>query len=256
MSLRISQQDRVRRITLARPEKRNALNEELCRGLVDAFAAADADPAVGCVLLEAEGQVFCAGMDLDDARRPDAAQRTLLHERLFTLITRIRIPVVAAINGPALAGGLGLVANAHIAIAAQGAQFGLTEIRIGMWPFVVFRAIVAAAGERRALELSLTGRIFGVNEALQYGLIHEVTPAVELEDRALAIAETLAGFSRETVRRGLDFVQQSSSMGRDDAGRLAAMMRAENFSSPDLAEGIRAFQEKRRPQWPSHEWQG
>jgi enoyl-CoA hydratase/carnithine racemase len=252
MSLKISQQDRVLRVTLARPEKRNALNEELCRALVDAFTQANADPRIGCVLLDAEGPVFCAGMDLDDARQPDAAKRTLLHEKLFTLARWMRVPVVTAVQGPALAGGMGLVANAHVAIAAQGASFGLTEIRIGMWPFVVFRSIAAAMGERRALELSLTGRIFGVNEARDYGLIHEITPPVELDDRATALAETLAGYSRESIQRGLEFVRQAAEMGFEDAGRVAAMMRAENFLSPDLAEGIRAFQEKRRPQWPSH----
>lgn len=251
MTLRSAREGRVMRLTLARPEKRNALNLELCRALVDALAAADHDPEVGAVLLDAEGKVFCAGMDLEDATAADAPARTKIHEQLFTSAWWMNKPVVAAIQGPALAGGLGLVANAHIAVAAQGCTMGLTEVRLGLWPFVVYRSMVAALGPRRALEISLTGRIFGSNEARDYGLVHEVVPPVELDDRATALAELLSGWSPETLRRGLEFVRESSAMGLEDAGRLAAMMRSDNFASLDFAEGVKAFQEKRPARWPS-----
>jgi enoyl-CoA hydratase/carnithine racemase len=251
MTLRSAREGRVLRLTIARIDKRNALNLELCRSLVDALSAANADPHTGAVLLEAEGKVFCAGMDLDDATATDAPARTKIHEHLFTFHTWMRKPVVAAVQGPALAGGLGLVANAHVAVAAQGCTMGLTEVRLGMWPFVVYRSIVAAVGPRRALEISLTGRIFGCNEAREYGLVHEVVPPIELDDRATALAELLAGWSPDTIRRGLEFVQHSREMGHEDAGRVAAMMRSENFASPDFAEGVKAFQEKRPALWPS-----
>ena len=251
MILRSVREGRLLRLTLARPEKRNALNLELCRAIVDALTAANDDPLVGAILLEAEGKAFCAGMDLDDATAADAPARTKIHEQLFTSAWWMNKPVVAAVQGPALAGGLGLVANAHIAVAAQGCTMGLTEVRLGLWPFVVYRSMVAAVGPRRALEISLTGRIFGSNEAREYGLIHEVVPPIELDDRATSLAEHLAGWSPDTMRRGLEFVRESGGMGREDAGRLAAMMRAENFASADFAEGVKAFQEKRTPHWPS-----
>ena len=251
MTLRSAREGRVLRLTLARPEKRNALNLELCRAIVDALTEADRDPHVGAILLESEGKVFCAGMDLDDATAADAPARTKIHEQLFTFAWWMHKPVVTAVQGPALAGGLGLIANAHVAVAAQGCTLGLTEVRLGLWPFVVYRSIVAAVGPRRALEISLTGRIFGSNEAREYGLVHEVVPPVELDDRATALAELLANWSPDSVRRGLEFVRESGAMGREDAGRLAAMMRAENFASADFAEGVKAFQEKRPPKWPS-----
>lgn len=251
MTLRSVREGRVLRLTLTRVEKRNALNLQLCRSIVDAFFAANADDEVGAVLLDAEGRVFCAGMDLDDATAADAPSRTKIHEQLFTYHTWMRKPVVVAVQGPALAGGLGLVANAHIAVAAQGCTMGLTEVRLGLWPFVVYRSIVHAVGPRRALEVSLTGRVFGSNEAREYGLVHEVVPPIELDDRATALAELLAAWSPDTVRRGLEFVHHTSEMGHEDAGRVAAMMRAENFTTADFAEGVRAFQEKRPPQWPS-----
>ena len=186
--LNIAREDRVLRLTLSHPEKRNALDEALCSDLVSMLYDAGKDNGIGCVLLDGAGDVFCAGMDLDDALAPDADERTSIHESLFTFGLRFHKPIVAAVHGAALGGAIGLLANCHVVVAAQGTKFGLTEVRLGMWPFVIWRAVVHAIGERRATELALTGRIFGVNEALQYGLIHEATPPVELDDRASATA--------------------------------------------------------------------
>src|SRR5258708_25020830 len=96
--------------------------------------------------------------------------------------------IVAAVHGTALAGGTGLAANAHIVIASEDATFGLTEMRIGLWPFVIFRAVVDAVGERRAVELGITGRIVDAREALALGLVHQVTPGDELVAQAAEIA--------------------------------------------------------------------
>lgn len=242
---------RVLRLTLDRPEKRNALDTATCRDLVNAFEEADRDDSIGCVLLQGEGNVFCSGMDLDEALSVDAAAVSQLHEGLFTAGARMRVPVVGAIGGPALAGGLGLVANMHVAVAAQGASFGLTEIRVGLWPFQVYRAVEAAIGSRRAMELSLTGRIFGTQEALQWGLIQHVVPAFELEDRAEAIAEELAHSSAEAVCRGMEFAHRSRGLDWKAAGELATRARMAAFASPDFREGVTAFREKRKPVWPS-----
>jgi enoyl-CoA hydratase/carnithine racemase len=250
-SIEISRDGRVLRVVLNRPEKRNALSFSLCGELLEAFRRADQDREIGAILLGANGKVFCAGMDLDEALGEDAARRTALHEELFTTGVRLTVPVVAAVSGAALGGGLGLAANAHIVVAAQGTTFGLTEIRLGMWPFVVYRAASLALGERRALELSLTGRIFGAQEALQWGLVHQLAPPFELDDRATEIAAAVASWSPEAVRRGLAFVNQARGQGWSEAGALALRLREELFQSADFAEGVRAFREKRTPRWPS-----
>jgi enoyl-CoA hydratase/carnithine racemase len=247
--LKTSREGRVLRLTLARPEKRNALDRSTCRAFIDAVNDAGRDPSVGCVLLDAEGKVFCAGMDLDEALEADAAGLARLHDELFTLGARASVPVVCAINGPALGGGLGLVANTHIAVAAQGTSFGLTEIRIGMWPFVVYRAVEAALGPRRTLELSLSGRIFGAQEALGWGLVHHVVPPFELEDRASAIATGIAAASPDAIRRGLDFVRASRGLDPTAARELALQARLAAFASPEFKEGLAAFREKRKPDW-------
>ncbi len=253
MSLQISREGRVLRIALNRPAKRNALKSGMCHELVEAISDAETDRSIGAILLEGAGDVFCAGMDLDEVLLPGAAEQTKIHEDLFSLGARLVKPIVAAVQGAALGGGIGLIANAHVVVAAHGTSFGLTEIRTGMWPFVVFRSVSVAIGERRALELSLTGRIFGTTEALQYGLVQHVTPAIELDDRASAIAGGLANSSPETIRRGMSMVRESRELNWKDACELALSARARAFASPDFAEGVRAFKEKRQPRWPSLE---
>lgn len=251
-SLALNREGRLLRARLNRPEKRNALNSELCLALIQAFSAAESDRGIGAVLLEASDDVFCAGMDLKEALDPGARQRLDIHEQLFTVGTRLHKPIIAAVNGPALAGGAGLVANAHVVVASQSATFGLTEIRIGMWPFVVFRAVAAAVGERRAIELSLTGRIFSASEALQWGLVHEVIASPsQLSARAISIASALAEASPEAVRLGLHYVHRSRGLPFEEAGALAMQLRGESFESPDFREGVNAFLEKRKPRWPS-----
>lgn len=250
-NLQINQEGRVRRITMARVEKRNALSVEMCGELLQAFDDAAADPATGCILLDAQGNVFCSGMDLDEGVDLGPRGGLDIHEQLFTVGTRLSKPIVAAVQGPALAGGVGLLCNAHVVVAAMGANFGITELRIGMFPFVIFRAVAAAIGERRALELSLTARVFQTDEALRIGLIHQVAPAFELDDRASALAHTIAGHSPHVTRSGMDYVNQARQADAAAAGAIARTLRTQVFQHPDYAEGVAAFKEKRRPAWPS-----
>lgn len=190
MSLRIEQDGRLCRIALAQAEKRNVLDAAACRELLRELRDAAANSTTGAILIEADGQVFCAGAEPDD-------------DALFTIGRRIAKPVVAAVQGVAISGGLALVANAHVVVAAQGTSFGFTSIRDGKWPEAIFRAVASAVGERRALELGLTGRVFSTPEALAWGLVHHVAPAFELDDRATEIATALANANPEAVRAAL-----------------------------------------------------
>jgi len=239
----------VLRLTLDRPEKRNALNGELCLEILNAVESAVHDPGIGAILLAANGKSFCAGMDLEEALRGPTEETNSLHERLFTLGARISKPLIAAVQGAALGGGTGLVAACHIVVADAGATFGLTEIRLGLWPFLVYRAVGMALGERRTLELSLTGRIFGSEEARDLGLVHEIAP--DAAERALEVAEMVAGFSPTAVENGLSFVEDVRGMGWEESGRVARRVRDRVFAGADFQEGLRAFREKRLPHWPS-----
>ena len=245
-----AREGRLLRLTLNRPDKRNALDAALCRQLVDALDAAATDPAIGAILLLANGRVFCAGMDLAEIEQGgDTDEISALHERLFTAGARLTKPLVAGVHAAALGGGTGLVANCHIVVAAPEATFGLTEIRLGLWPFLVYRAVEAALGERRTLELSLTGRIFHAAEARDYALVHEIVE--EAPARAYEIAHALSAASPFAVEKGMDFVQRVRGLDWPAAGAIARQARDQVFSGADFQEGIRAFREKRSPKWPS-----
>ena len=247
--LEITREGRVLRIALNRPEKRNALNAELCHSLVSSIEDGAKDPAVGAILLSANGPSFCAGMDLNEISDNSSSRMDQAHEQLFTVGSRLPKPLIAAVEGPALGGGTGLVANCHIVIASENASFGLTEIRLGLWPFLVFRPVVAAVGERRTVEMALSGRILDAREAEKAGLVHEI--ASNPVDRALEVAATIAAYSPTSLRSGMMFLQEARDRNWRDAGELARMVRREVFESEDFLEGIRAFREKRKPKWPS-----
>ena len=244
--IEVRRNGRLARVVLNRPEKRNALSLELCRGLVNALEEAAADPGVGAILLSGNGKAFCAGMDLGEILEADTGAIDTVHEQLFTAGLRLAKPLIAAVHGPALAGGTGLVANCHVVVAADDATFGLTEIRLGLWPFVIFRAVVAAMGERRATELALTGRIFGAAEAREYGLADHVVPAAELESRSVEIATGIANASPTAADIGLRFVREIRGKSWQESGEIARRAREEVFRSADFREGVRAFREKRR----------
>jgi enoyl-CoA hydratase/carnithine racemase len=241
---------RVLELILNRPEKRNALDAALCASLVEAVEAAAADASIGSILLTANGKSFCAGMDLGEvAAGADSPRIAALHERLFTLIATLDKPLVAGVHGASLGGGTGLVANCHIVVADPDATFGLTEIRLGLWPLLVFRAVAFAMGERRTVELALTGRVFDADEAREYGLIHHV--AGDPVGRAREIAAGLADASPTAIRMGLAYTRKARELDWQKAGELAQAVREEVFGSADFREGVGAFLEKRTPRWPS-----
>ncbi len=249
--LQIKPQGRVLRLILNRAEKRNALNAALCRELAEALENAGRDPGVGAILLSANGKSFCAGMDVSEIGPGASEEIGAANERLFTIGTRLGKPLIAAVEGSALGGGMGLVANCHIAIASEHATFGLTEIRLGLWPFLVFRAVAAAVGERRAIEIALTGRTIGARAAHEIGLVHEITH--DLDEVALELAASVAAFSPTALRQGLMFVQATRGKDWETAGAIGQRVRNEVFESSDFQEGMRAFREKRPPRWPSLE---
>jgi enoyl-CoA hydratase/carnithine racemase len=251
-SLLISSHGRLRRLTLNRPEKRNALNTTLCRCLVEALQAAAADRTVGAILLDANGKDFCSGMDLQEAVGADANELLPVQQELFWIGERLRKPMVSAVQGAALAGGLGLALNAHVVVASTGARFGLPEVRVGMWPYLIFPIVAAAVGSRKTTELALTARIVEMEEACRIGIVDVVTEPGELRDRAEQIATEMAEGSVTAIQRGLTYTQQVLGLGPAAAAELAGRFRLEAHTSADFKEGVRAFRGKCKPEWPSH----
>ncbi len=187
--IRVEQDAKVRRIRLAAAERRNVIDAPMSVALLEALKDAEADPATGAILIEADGPMFCGGASQDS------------DPGLYQIASTK--PIVTAVQGVALGAGLAMIASAHVAIAAQGASFGFIDIREGHWNKDLFRLLSRCIGARRALELGLTGRIFTAPDALSWGLVHYLTPAFELDDRATSVAHALAGADSSAVREAL-----------------------------------------------------
>jgi len=188
-NLRVEQDGRVRRLTLATPAKRNILDAELALALLNELRDAQTHTDTGAILLDAEDPVFCGGMDFSGP----------LPEEIFTFGRKPVKPIVVAVQGVSISAGVALIANAHVAVAAQGSSFGLTDIREGRCHPGILSAVAAAIGGRRARELALTGRVFTAPDALAWGLVHALAPPFELDDRASAIATALANADPSAV---------------------------------------------------------
>jgi len=251
MNVLIEEKCRVLHVTLNRPDKRNALTSAMCSEIVKAVRSVQSRNDIGSILIGAVGQVFCAGMDLDEAAGLHGDQSAEIHDDLFTIGAASMKPIVICVNGAALGGGLGLVAQGHVVMATHGAVFGLPEIRLGLWPFLVYRAVEVALGPRRTLELSLTGRAFTAHDALQWGMVHQICPPAEMADRAKAIARELAKASPDVIAAGMHYFHGSRGKSWKESGELAAVLRAKLMESADFQEGYAAFKDKREPHWPS-----
>lgn len=247
--------DHLARISLNDPDQRNALTYAMVGELIAALRQAEANDAARVVLLGAVGKNFSAGGNLRefaaevDERAFRHWQSGALWEELFALIPQMTKPVVAAVQGYALAGGTGLTALCDLAVAADDAQFGMTEIKIGLFPLIVLPALRRAVGDKKALELSLTGAIFDAHEALRIGLVNGVVPAAELEESALALARDLAEKSREALHLGKRLFWDTAGMTYSQALAYGRSLRVNYMLSEDLREGITAFMEKRKPNW-------
>jgi len=248
--------DGVARLALDRPALHNAFDEHLIAALTAALRRVEADERVRVVLLAGEGRSFSAGGDLNWMRRMagySAAENEADARRLAALMQTLdglAKPTVARVQGSAFGGGVGLVACCDIAIAAEAAQFALTEVRLGLVPAVISPYVVAAIGARAARRYFLTGERFGAAEALRLGLVHQVVPADGLDAAVAAVLATLADGGPQAQRDAKALV--AAVAGRPiDAGLVEDMVRriAVIRAGAEGREGVAAFLEKRPPAW-------
>lgn len=203
----------VLEITFNRPERRNPLDYATVEALNESLRAADSDSEVRCVLLRGEGKGFTAGGDLAEFRAQLDSTSLDYHQTgapwadLLTLIPRMSKPVVAAPHGFVMAGGVGIVAAADVAVAAQGTVFGTSEIKIGFFPLMILPTLQRAVGARQAGELALTGRRFDAQEALRMGLVHQVLPSEGYTAAARVIARDLATLGSVTLALGKAYLR-------------------------------------------------
>lgn len=246
----VLRENRVTRVVLHEPQKRNRMTPEMASALVETICGAAEDPEVGCLLVEQRGSVFCSGFDFEAMAQSRDFEP---FRRLFGLRQQLRKPAVAAVHGACAGAGIGLLLQCHYVVAAQGTKFAATDIHSACWPVLYYGALCAAMGPRRACELSLTGRVFSAADALAYGLVQELVPEFELEERALQMAAGLASLSPAAVAAGLEF---AAGFSPENAGNDAEERFREAASSPDFQEALAAAREHRKPQWPSLRGEG
>ena len=242
----IRREDGIVWLTLNRPAQRNALDPELAGALASAVETASADPDVRVVVITGAGSAFCAGARLDAllaaSERGDAeavAASFGVVERVYEALLAARPPVIAAVNGPALAGGAGIVGTCDFAIGSERASLGYPEILLGLVPGMVMTLLVRQAGLRVALDLALTGRRVSADEALRLGLLTEVVPPDELEGRVDALARQLAGLSPAAVAATKRWAWTlADAAGLMEQGRDLSTLLA---LSDEARRGMRAF---------------
>lgn len=244
----------VRRITFNRPEKRNPLSYAVADRLHDLLLKSAADDKIVAVILTGNGNTFCVGGDQRDFREglQQPSSQVLSNYppmKLFKLAQNYRKPLITAINGAAFGGGFGLTCVSHIAIASENAKFGIPEIKLGIFPLTVLPVIRPVLGERRTLELSLTGRHMDAAEAHSIGIVAKVVPPEELQEHALHVANEVGSYSPLAIRLGLEGMQTSVNMSFHEAMEYLNTLRTVFFNSEDLNEGANAFLEKRKPVW-------
>ncbi len=246
--------DHAATIALTVPEKRNAISAQMAVDLIAALAHAEESHA-RAVILTGSGKAFCAGMDLGElqALAKSTQQKNFEDARrvakLFYRIHSFPKPVIAAVNGAAIAGGCGIATLADFTLAVPEAKFGYPEVKLGFMPALVAIFLRRQIGEKHARDLLLTGRIIDATEAYRIGLITEIVPAEQLMDRAHVLAATLAAASPTAVARTKKFL-----LGFDDGAirselEAAIDANATIRATPDFQEGVAAFLEKRAPKW-------
>jgi len=244
-------------LTLNRPEKLNALNSNLICGLMDALDAIELDRGVRAVVITGAGRAFSAGADIAwfkphmEAGSPEAIAKFLRPGQQMTRrVEAFPKPVIAAVNGLAFGGGCELVEATHIALAAQSATFSKAEIDIGIIPtFGGTQRLPRNIGRKVAIELILSGRRFGAEEAMQLGLVNRVVPDGELLAEAIDLAERLAMKPPLTVRAALSAIHRGMDAAIDDGLAIEEAAFATIVPTYDSQEGVAAFLEKRAPRF-------
>jgi methylglutaconyl-CoA hydratase len=244
----------IARLTLNRPEKRNALSPLTICELMTALDEIEKSKARVAILTGA-GKAFCAGMDLETLA---AIAKQSAHEnqedsrkiaKMFRRIWSFPRPLIAAVNGHALAGGCGIATLCDFTIAAPEAKFGYTEVKIGFLPAIVSVFLSRQVGEKRTRDLLLTGRLVEAAEAKEIGLVTEIVAPERLMARAEEIAEVLIAASPSSVTRAKRLLTSAAAAGVDHDLERAILESARIRCTPDFKEGLASFLEKRKPVW-------
>lgn len=244
----------IRTITLNRPERRNAMTPEMQMELIAAMEDAAASECRILVFTGA-GNAFCSGLDLS-ALQAMQGKSAMEHRteaervaRLFLTLYELPKPTIAAVHGPAIAGGTGLATICDFTVATPDAKFGFTEVRIGFVPALVSAFLALQLGDKRCRDLLLTGRLFDAEEAYRIGLVNEIVSPHQLASRVQELAETLIANSPQSLTATKQLLAAQNKAWLESAIAAAMEANAQSRETPDFREGVAAFLKKRKPLW-------
>lgn len=243
----------VLRLTINRPQRRNALTDAVLLGLRDAIASASRDDAVRVIVLTGAGdKAFCAGADLtpgDTPFQPDFARLTLPMGQLARAVHECQVPIVGRINGVCMAGGMGLFGMCDVAIASESARFGMPEVKVGIYPMQILTVLRDLIPPRLLNEMCLTGRPIDALTAERIGIVNRVVPAAELDAAVDALVAEIVAASPIAVRRGKYAMRAVEAMNFYERMAFTETALAAMIQTDDAKEGLAAFNEKRPPRW-------
>ena len=246
-SLLIEDSGTVRTLTLNRPDKRNALNEELVGELKKALGDADANEELRAIVIRGSGKDFCSGADLESLRKisESSYEENLEDARslaeLYALIRRVKVPVMAAVHGRALAGGCGLATACDLVLATESARFGYPEVKIGFVPAIVMAFLRRNVSEKLAFEMATQGFEFSSSDAQRIGLVNRVFPDEWFEHEVAKYARRYDELSRSAVIMSKKLLYDMDSLSFDEAMEAGAKANAEARMSEDCKKGIGKF---------------
>ena len=243
----------VRWIVINREERRNAMNDAVVHGVMDGLTEASADPDARAVVLTGAGdRAFCAGADLSAGSgsfQYDYSKVGLPFVKLMKQARDLTLPLIARVNGHAMAGGMGMIGMCDMAIAADNARFGMPEVKIGIFPMQIMAVLQRLIPGRKLYEMALTGEPITAAEALEIGLLNYAVPPAELDAKVEWLLNRMLDKSPTAIRRGKYAMRQTEHMRPDDAGYFMEGQIGTLALTEDAAEGRKAFIEKRAPKW-------
>ena len=243
----------VTTITINRPERRNAVNAEVVEGLGRALTAAEKDDSVSSVVITGAGdRAFCAGADLAGPVTTGPVEGHFARAQIAELFRRFRasrVPLIARVNGHALGGGFGLMLSCDLVVAADHAEFGMPEIDVGLWPFIITAVVQRDVPRKLSLELMFTGRRISAEAGVAGGFVNRVVPSHQLDAAVGELTEVLGSKSPAALALGKRSFYRAEEQRFEDALEYLAGMLSVGLQSEDAAEGISAFLQKRDPKW-------
>jgi enoyl-CoA hydratase/carnithine racemase len=268
--IRVAAANGVATVTLHNPPRKNAIGPVMVNELLHALADAADDAAVRVIVLTGAGDAFCAGGDFGQMSGSTSGLRSAEpssapspggatganalppkgdYADLLLAMTRSPKPILARVNGPAMGGGLGLVAASHFAVAVRGAKLGTPEINVGLFPMMIMAVLARVVPRRRLLEMMLFGERMEADQAAAIGLVSRAVDAAELDAEVKKIADTICSKSPITVRLGLEAFAAQDDLDLEKALPMLRERLAGCLATDDAREGLMAFLEKRQPKW-------